>query len=100
MNSMAAGERERLWIRGEDLNAAELVLVERVRELARAEFSERAAATDRDRVFPAKNVDALRSLGVTAMLLDAKYGGLGMGPEALVRVMEEIAWATARPPSR
>ena len=27
------------------------------------------------------------------MLLDPKYGGLGMGPEALVRVMEEIAWA-------
>jgi alkylation response protein AidB-like acyl-CoA dehydrogenase len=75
------------------LNAAELELVDGVRALARGEFAERAAATDRDRAFPAENVDALRQLGVTAMLLDAKFGGLGMGPEALVRVMEEIAWA-------
>ena len=75
------------------MNAAELDLVERVRALARGGFAERAAASDRDGAFPAKNVDELRTLGVTAMLLDAKYGGLGMGPEALVRVMEEIAWA-------
>lgn len=75
------------------MNAAELELVERVRALARGGFAERAAATDRDRAFPAKNVDELRTLGVTSMLLDPKFGGLGMGAEALVRVMEEIAWA-------
>jgi alkylation response protein AidB-like acyl-CoA dehydrogenase len=75
------------------VNAAELELVERVRELARGGFAERAAATDRERAFPAKNVDELRTLGVTAMLLPQKFGGLGMGAEALVRVMEEIAWA-------
>jgi alkylation response protein AidB-like acyl-CoA dehydrogenase len=75
------------------VDAAELELVERVRALARGGFAERAAATDRDRAFPAKNVDELRAIGVTGMLLEPKRGGLGMGPEALVRVMEEIAWA-------
>ena len=61
------------------MNAAELELVERVRELARGGLAERAAATDRDRAFPAKNVDELRTLGVTAMLLPERFGGLGMG---------------------
>lgn len=75
------------------MNAAELDLVERVHALALGGFAERAAASDRDRAFPARNIDELRTLGVTAMLLDARYGGLGMGPEPLVRVMEEIAWA-------
>ena len=64
-----------------------------MRALARGSFAKRAAANDRERAFPAENVDELRALGVTAILLGPDHGGLGMGAEMLVRVMEEIAWA-------
>jgi len=75
------------------VNAAEQDLLAKVRALARGHFVERAASSDRERTFPAENVGELRALGVTAILLEAKHGGLGMGAETLVRVMEEIAWA-------
>ena len=41
------------------MNAAEQVLVALVRELARGGIAERAAASDRDRAFPARNVEEL-----------------------------------------
>ena len=68
-------------------------LVEAVRDLARKKFAERAAGYDRERRFPRENVDELVALGVHALILPKSSGGLGMGAEALVRVMEEIAWA-------
>ena len=71
----------------------ELELVEAVRDLARKKFVERAAGYDRERRFPRENVDELVSLGAHALILPREVGGLGMGPEALVRVMEEVAYA-------
>ncbi len=71
----------------------EAELVGAVHELARKKFAERAAAYDRERRFPRENVDELVALGVHGLILPEKLGGLGMGPEAMVRVMEEIAWA-------
>lgn len=71
----------------------EAELVEAVRDLARKKFADRAARYDRERRFPRENVDELVSLGVHALILPESVGGLGMGPEAMVRVMEEIAWA-------
>ena len=68
-------------------------LVEAVRDLARKKFAERAGQYDRERRFPRENVDELVALGVHALILPKSSGGLGMGPDALVRVMEEIAWA-------
>ena len=70
-------------------------LVAAVRDLARKKFVERAAGYDRERRFPRENVDELVALGVHALILPKATGGLGMGPEAMVRVMEEIAWADA-----
>jgi alkylation response protein AidB-like acyl-CoA dehydrogenase len=75
------------------LDPRERELVESVRDLARKHFMERAAAYDRERRFPRENVDALVALGVHALILPREIGGLGMGPGAMVRVMEEIAWA-------
>ena len=68
-------------------------LIEAVRDLARKKFAERAARYDRERRFPRENVDELVALGVHALILPKSSGGLGMGAEAMVRVMEEIAWA-------
>jgi alkylation response protein AidB-like acyl-CoA dehydrogenase len=75
------------------MDVRETELVEAVRDLARKRFAERAAGYDRDRRFPRENVDELVSLGVHALILPRSMGGLGMGAEAMVRVMEEIAWA-------
>lgn len=71
----------------------EVELCDAVRDLARKKFAERAARYDRERLFPRENVDELVALGVHALILPGSVGGLGMGPEAMVRVMEEIAWA-------
>lgn len=75
------------------MQAVEAQLVEAVRELARTRFAERAEEHDRERSFPAQNIEDLRSLGVPGMHLDPKWGGLGMGVEALTQVLREIAYA-------
>ncbi len=75
------------------MEQAERELVERVRELARGSFAARAEEHDREGTFVAENVEELRALGVSGMLVPREFGGLGMGCEALVRIMEEIAWA-------
>jgi alkylation response protein AidB-like acyl-CoA dehydrogenase len=75
------------------MNSRETALVDAVRDLSRKKFAERAAGYDRERRFPRENVDELVALGVHALILPESVGGLGMGPEAMVRVMEEIAWA-------
>jgi alkylation response protein AidB-like acyl-CoA dehydrogenase len=75
------------------MQARETELVEAVRDLARKKFVERAATYDRERRFPRENVDELVALGVHALILPESVGGLGMGAEAMVKVMEAIAWA-------
>ncbi len=77
------------------MKQAETELVAVVRALARSKFTERAAEHDRAGTFPAENMAELRALGVPGMITAAGYGGGGMGAEALVRVMEEIAYADA-----
>ena len=74
------------------MEVREQELVEAVRDLARKKFADRAAGYDRERRFPRENVDELVSLGVHAMILPQHVGGLGMGPAAFVRVMEEVAY--------
>jgi alkylation response protein AidB-like acyl-CoA dehydrogenase len=75
------------------MEVRERELVEAVRDLARKKFADRAARYDRERRFPRENVDELVSLGVHGLILPQSIGGLGMGAEAMVRVMEEIAYA-------
>jgi alkylation response protein AidB-like acyl-CoA dehydrogenase len=68
-------------------------LVEAVRALARGNFAERAAIHDQERSFPVENFAELRALSVPGLALPEEVGGLGMGAEAMVRVLEEIAYA-------
>lgn len=67
-------------------------LIAAVRDLARGPFAERAAAYDREGRFPRDNVDELKGLGIAGMSLPRETGGLGLGPEAQMRIMEEIAY--------
>jgi alkylation response protein AidB-like acyl-CoA dehydrogenase len=74
------------------LTEAEEKMVAAVRELARGPFAERATAHDREGSFVADNIDDLRKIGVPGAFVPAQYGGAGFGAEALIRVVEEIAY--------
>jgi alkylation response protein AidB-like acyl-CoA dehydrogenase len=74
------------------MEAWELELVGKVRELARGPWQERAAGYDREGSFPRENIDELLALRVPSMALAPELGGLGIGAEAQMRVMEEVAY--------
>lgn len=67
-------------------------LIEKVRELSRGKFAERAARTDAEGRFPRENVDELLALQVPAMALSKQFGGLDISVEAQMRIMEAIAY--------
>ena len=73
----------------------ETELIEKVRELSRGTFAERAARTDAEGRFPRENVDELQALHVPAMALSKEFGGLDISVEAQMRIMEEIAYGDA-----
>ncbi len=77
------------------MDEREQQLLAQVRELSRSTFTERAAAYDREGRFTAENVEDLKALGITAMSLPASLGGLEVGAEAQMRIMEEIAYGDA-----
>lgn len=70
----------------------ELDLINNVRELSRTKFAERAAEVDREGSFPRENVEELQALRVPSMALGKEFGGLGISPEAQMRIMEEVAY--------
>lgn len=74
------------------MDEREQQLVETVRELARTEFAPRAAEYDREGRFPKENIEALVRLGLAGMALPKHVGGLDLGPEAQMRIMEAIAY--------
>lgn len=74
------------------LTKAEAELVQTVENLSKSEFSERAAAVDREGRFPADNVKALQSLKVPGMGMPTSFGGGGMSAEARLRVVEAVAY--------
>ena len=74
------------------LSEAEQEMVGAVRELARGPFTERAAGHDREGSFVGDNVDDLRKLGVPGAFVPAQFGGRDFGSEAMVAVIEEIAY--------
>ncbi len=73
----------------------ETELIEKVRELSRGKFAQRAARTDAEGRFPRENVDELQALQVPAMALSKEFGGLDISVEAQMRIMEEIAYGDA-----
>ena len=74
------------------MEAWERELVERVERLARESFATRAEQHDREGSFPEENLEELRALGIPGMALPREFGGLGIGLEAHMRIIEAIAY--------
>jgi alkylation response protein AidB-like acyl-CoA dehydrogenase len=70
-------------------------LVNQVSELARMKFVERAGASDLAGTLQQENIAELKALGIPGMGLAKSLGGLGIGAEAHIRIMEEIAYGDA-----
>jgi alkylation response protein AidB-like acyl-CoA dehydrogenase len=70
-------------------------LLDKVRDLARTKFVERAAESDRTGALQQENMAELKALGIPGMGLEKSLGGLGIGAEAHIRIMEEVAYGDA-----
>lgn len=67
----------------------------RAAELAARELEPRAAAYDREAVFPRESIQHLADEGFFGLMLPPEHGGMGQGLLAYAVVMEEIASACA-----
>jgi isovaleryl-CoA dehydrogenase len=78
-----------------DLGETIDMLRDTVQQFAAAEIAPRAAAIDRDNVFPADLWQKLGALGLHGMTVKEEYGGSDLGYLAHIVAMEEVSRASA-----
>ncbi len=71
------------------------MLIEQVREFARAEIAPKAAEIDREGRFPTEIVKQLGDMGLMGMMVPEQWGGSGMDAVSYAMAMEEISAACA-----
>ncbi|MDD5249211.1 MAG: acyl-CoA dehydrogenase family protein [Rhodocyclaceae bacterium] len=73
------------------LNESQQMIRDTLRDFAREQLAPKAAAWDRDAVFPAQALQELAALGVWGMAVPEELGGAGLDYLTLAVALEEIA---------
>lgn len=78
-----------------EVDESKKMLIEQVREFARAEIAPKAAEIDREGRFPTEIVKQLGDMGLMGMMVPEQWGGSGMDAVSYAMAMEEVSAACA-----
>ena len=78
-----------------EVDESKKMLIEQVREFARAEIAPKAAEIDREGRFPTEIVKQLGEMGLMGMMVPEQWGGSGMDAVSYAMAMEEVSAACA-----